>query len=87
MENQSPVKICVLFFSSANRLRTLPLDNHLTSECKGSELWSACISSHKTTKRESLMGEFLRSSRLSPPLVAQNAVLVQGHVMLKLLYE
>jgi hypothetical protein len=35
-------------FSSTNRLRILPLDNHLISECNRSDLWSACISSHKT---------------------------------------
>jgi hypothetical protein len=33
------------------------------------------------------MDELLQSSRLSQPLVAQNSILVQGHVMLKPLYE
>jgi hypothetical protein len=33
------------------------------------------------------MGELKQSSRLSPPLIAQNAILVQGYVMLKPLYE
>jgi hypothetical protein len=45
--------------SKTNHLRTLPLDNHLTSESKRSDLWFACISSHKSA-RGSLKGGFYK---------------------------
>jgi hypothetical protein len=41
----------------------------------------------KLQMSESLMGELLQSLRLPPPFAAENAILVQGHVMLKPIYE
>jgi hypothetical protein len=65
-------------------LRTLSLDNTLASECKRSDFWSAV----PHTKLESvLLCEILQISRLSPSIVAQNSVSVQGHIMLKSVYE
>jgi hypothetical protein len=43
-------------FSSTNCLRTLPFDNHLTSKCKRSYLWYACIPSHKTANKQEFNG-------------------------------
>lgn len=41
----------LFLFISTGHLRTEPLDNHLTSKCYRSDLWSACMSSYITANR------------------------------------
>lgn len=88
VENQGPVQICVLLISS--QLNVLELYPQITSSHLDARRASCGLTAFPHTKlhiSESLMGQLLRSSRLSPPLLARNAMLIQGHVMLKSLYE
>jgi hypothetical protein len=75
MQNQNPAKICVPL-PSAQMIKNLPLGNYLTSKCKRSDLWYAYIPSHKTANKQN----FIKFTTFIV-LVAQNAILVQGHTM------
>jgi hypothetical protein len=47
MEKQSCKILFISLLAWSNRFRTLPLDNHLKSECKRSDTWSPYICSYR----------------------------------------
>lgn len=85
MENQSHIKIYALL-SAQLIWRTLPLDNHLTSKCKRSCLWSACISWQKTANVWGFIGRAF-TKFMTFNCLSYHSAIFQGHIMLKPWYS
>jgi hypothetical protein len=71
-------------------LRALPLDNLITTlppNARDATCGLFIFPHSKLQISESSTGELLKSSEISLHLLAQSAVLVQGHTMLKPLHE